>query len=192
MNEKIAIIMPKGIQYDYCIKSFHDEDFNLPLIIRLNRPNQNLKKRLKIFVKSFLIFTQKQRLERLKINLKKDSELLLKQKLNCEYDRINEIELESFNQEYIASELKKHKIEYCIIWGCPILKSNIISSVSKIIFNAHTSILPYYKGSFSEFWQFFHDDFDKAGITIHQVDQGIDSGDIFYQIPALISDCINP
>jgi len=68
----------------------------------------------------------------------------------------------------------------------------MINSVSNKFINAHTSILPHYKGSFSEFWQFYHRDFSNAGVTFHEVDSGVDTGNIIFQLHALDTECINP
>ena len=68
----------------------------------------------------------------------------------------------------------------------------MIDSVSNKIINAHSSILPHYKGSFSEFWQFYNRDFVNAGVTFHEVDSGVDTGNIISQLPALKLECINP
>jgi methionyl-tRNA formyltransferase len=46
--------------------------------------------------------------------------------------------------------------------------------------NLHPSLLPKYRGPLPYFWQSYEMDLD-GGITIHQIDQGIDTGDILIQ-----------
>lgn len=60
-----------------------------------------------------------------------------------------------------------------------IVKKDVIDYLGKRIINVHPSILPYNRGSYSNFWSFIYDT-DK-GITIHQMDEGIDTGDILLQ-----------
>ena len=47
------------------------------------------------------------------------------------------------------------------------------------IINLHISYLPWNKGAHPNFWSFY--DCTPAGITIHLIDEGIDTGPIIYQ-----------
>ena len=60
-----------------------------------------------------------------------------------------------------------------------IIKKNIIKDISCPIFNLHISYLPYNRGSYPNFWSFY--DNTPSGVTIHLVDEGIDTGPIVYQ-----------
>jgi len=68
----------------------------------------------------------------------------------------------SFGYKYI---LKPSFINNC---GCPIL-------------NLHIAYLPYNKGSHPNFWSFY--DNTPSGVSIHLIDEGIDTGPILYQKP---------
>jgi methionyl-tRNA formyltransferase len=46
--------------------------------------------------------------------------------------------------------------------------------------NLHPSLLPAYRGPSPLFWQFRHDE-ERAGVTVHIMDTGADSGDILLQ-----------
>jgi folate-dependent phosphoribosylglycinamide formyltransferase PurN len=58
--------------------------------------------------------------------------------------------------------------------------------------NAHTSILPEYRGSRSEFWQCYNEDYRNVGITIHFIDKGIDTGKILFQKQQQVGDNPDP
>ena len=60
-----------------------------------------------------------------------------------------------------------------------IISSKILKSVSRPIINLHMSYLPFNKGAHPNFWSFFHN--TKKGVTIHEMDKGIDSGNIIYR-----------
>ena len=60
-----------------------------------------------------------------------------------------------------------------------IIKKNIIKDIPCPIFNLHISYLPYNRGSHPNFWSFY--DNTPSGVTIHLVDEGIDTGPIVYQ-----------
>jgi folate-dependent phosphoribosylglycinamide formyltransferase PurN len=195
MNNRIAIIMPEGIQYDYCIQNFLNEGLNVKLIVRLNRNKISGLVKFKKTIKYLSYY--KYNLDNIKNKNEREARKILKDalKINISNNNLKGIEIlqfNNFNQEILVSKIKEFNIDFCCIWGCPILKSIVINSVSNKIINAHTSILPHFKGSFSEFWQFYHRDFSNAGVTFHEVDSGVDTGNVIFQLHALDSECINP
>jgi len=74
--------------------------------------------------------------------------------------------------------INNYKPDIIFIWGVGIIKKEIIQIPKKHIINCHFSKLPYYKGVFSEFWICYFKDYDKAGITFHEVVQKLDAGKI--------------
>tara|TARA_Y100000389_G_C17342696_1_gene454204 strand:+ start:405 stop:971 length:567 start_codon:yes stop_codon:yes gene_type:complete len=72
------------------------------------------------------------------------------------------------------------EFDYIISYGYNhLFKKNIIDSSKNGIINLHISYLPYNRGAHPNFWSFFED--TKKGVTIHLIDQGIDTGDILFQ-----------
>lgn len=68
-----------------------------------------------------------------------------------------------------------------LVFGTAILKPPMIRVPRLGVLNVHTSILPAYRGTFSEFWQASRGDLGSAGVTIHFIDEGVDTGDIVAQ-----------
>lgn len=60
-----------------------------------------------------------------------------------------------------------------------ILKKNIIERSSVPIINLHISYLPWNRGAHPNFWSFY--DGTPSGVTIHLIDDGVDTGPIIYQ-----------
>lgn len=60
-----------------------------------------------------------------------------------------------------------------------ILKKQHIKSAKNPIINLHISFLPYNKGADPNYWSWVED--TPKGVTIHEIDEGIDTGDIFTQ-----------
>ena len=60
-----------------------------------------------------------------------------------------------------------------------IIKNNILAKIKKPIINLHMSYLPYNRGSHPNFWSFM--DKTPKGVTIHEISNGIDAGDIIFQ-----------
>ncbi|MBR5317616.1 MAG: formyl transferase [Lachnospiraceae bacterium] len=85
----------------------------------------------------------------------------MREKVTLEYVKaINPALVISFNYRYI-------------------IKKDVISFLGKRIINMHISYLPWNKGSNPNFWSFF--DKTPKGVTIHQLDEGLDTGDILFQ-----------
>jgi methionyl-tRNA formyltransferase len=60
-----------------------------------------------------------------------------------------------------------------------ILSKKIIKSSCAPIINLHIGYLPWNRGAHPNFWSFY--DQTPIGVTIHQIDEGIDTGPIIYQ-----------
>lgn len=60
-----------------------------------------------------------------------------------------------------------------------IFKSNFIDNCNCPIINLHISYLPFNRGAHPNFWSFY--DGTQAGVSIHLVDEGIDTGPIIFQ-----------
>lgn len=60
-----------------------------------------------------------------------------------------------------------------------IIPSNVIWYVNNSIYNLHISYLPWNRGSNPNFWSFI--DNTPKGVTIHLMDEKLDSGDIIFQ-----------
>jgi methionyl-tRNA formyltransferase len=61
-----------------------------------------------------------------------------------------------------------------------IIPSSILSKPEKGFINFHYGLLPQYQGPHPILWHMLNNDKD-AGITLHKVDEGIDTGDIIMQ-----------
>jgi len=72
------------------------------------------------------------------------------------------------------------KFDFVVSFGYRhIIKEDAINYFGNKIINLHIALLPFNRGSHPNFWSFW--DGTPAGVTIHLVDKGIDTGDILYQ-----------
>lgn len=60
-----------------------------------------------------------------------------------------------------------------------ILKKNILDKLKRSAINLHISYLPFNKGCHPNFWSFVEN--TPKGVTIHEIDGGLDTGPIIYQ-----------
>ncbi|MFK7763606.1 MAG: formyltransferase family protein [Roseobacter sp.] len=60
-----------------------------------------------------------------------------------------------------------------------LIKAEMMDSLRCPVINLHISYLPFNKGAHPNFWSFYEN--TPAGVTIHKIDEGIDTGPILYQ-----------
>lgn len=83
-------------------------------------------------------------------------------------------------QERLTSEFDIESYDWIVSYGYSyIIKQHMINRAKNPIINLHISYLPYNKGADPNFWSWFEN--TPKGVTIHQIDSGIDTGDIFIQ-----------
>lgn len=82
--------------------------------------------------------------------------------------------------------LRRYSPDVLLLYGTRIIKPNILAVPKVGTLNAHSSLLPKYRGSKSEFWILKNGDVQYAGVTIHWVTPGLDEGDIFLQRSLLV------
>ena len=73
-----------------------------------------------------------------------------------------------------------NKFDLCLSFGYKrIIERKIINSLKKPIINLHISYLPYNRGLHPNYWSFINN--TPKGVTIHEIDEGIDTGKIILQ-----------
>ncbi|MCI0393342.1 MAG: hypothetical protein L0332_20485 [Chloroflexi bacterium] len=73
----------------------------------------------------------------------------------------------------------------CFPWRIP---AALLAAPPLGFLNLHPSLLPAYRGPAPLFWIFRHGDQAAAGVTVHFMDEGLDSGDIAAQAPVTLPD----
>lgn len=97
-------------------------------------------------------------------------------------DGIQVLEAPQINDERVVAWCGERHPALLLVYGTSILRAPLIRVPSHGVLNAHASILPHFRGVFSEFWQVLQKRLDTAGVTIHFVDEGVDTGDIVLQV----------
>lgn len=78
------------------------------------------------------------------------------------------------------SFLSTNMIDWVVSYGYRhILKADVVTACRNRIVNLHISLLPWNRGADPNFWSFM--DATPKGVTIHRIDEGIDSGPILVQ-----------
>lgn len=80
---------------------------------------------------------------------------------------------------FSASSLQQEKFDWLLnLWGGVIFRKDILSLATNSL-NIHPSYLPYGRGRDPVVWAIR--DNISAGVTLHEINEGVDEGDIWYQ-----------
>jgi folate-dependent phosphoribosylglycinamide formyltransferase PurN len=93
---------------------------------------------------------------------------------------------DSVNSDAGFEFLQNERPDLTVAFATGILKKRTFDAARLGTVNAHTSLLPDYRGFWPEFWQIYDRAYAKTGITIHFIDEGLDTGDIVFRehVPA--------
>lgn len=82
----------------------------------------------------------------------------------------------------LSSEFPSYSVDlFFSLYGRRIIPEYILGNVRLNSINLHPSLLPEYKGCFSCPWVIIKKE-NKTGVTFHEIDKGIDTGSILYQV----------
>ena len=95
---------------------------------------------------------------------------------NIDFFRVNDIN--SLENEIIIKALKPDLIAACHFRK--LLKKNIIEIPLRGCINLHPSLLPNYRGLSPQHWPIINGD-NETGISVHFINEGIDTGDVILQ-----------
>ncbi|MDP1813241.1 MAG: formyl transferase [Leadbetterella sp.] len=90
---------------------------------------------------------------------------------------LNVIERSDLNSPDFHNLIKKYEPDLFVSIASPIIFKEQLIKIPKLdTINIHNAPLPYYRGMLPNFWQLYNGE-KEAGITIHRIDTGIDTGD---------------
>lgn len=87
----------------------------------------------------------------------------------------------SANSRQVVDLLREIKPGLVIVNGTRILREEVLGAVPAGFINIHTGITPLYRGVHGGYWALVNKDAGNAGVTVHFVDKGIDTGSIIAQ-----------
>lgn len=89
-------------------------------------------------------------------------------------------EIIEWNDKITLEKVREMGAKFVVCFGyCFLLPSDIVQSLRGQAINLHISFLPYNKSAHPNFWSFIEN--TPKGVTIHQIDEGADSGNIICQ-----------
>jgi hypothetical protein len=89
----------------------------------------------------------------------------------------------SVNAQACRDALRELQPDVVVVYGTRIIRRDTLACVAAPFINYHAGINPKYRGQNGAYWARRSADPDHAGVTIHLVDEGVDTGDVLYQAP---------
>ena len=110
-------------------------------------------------------------------------------KLPNELSCNNVVTFDTVNSSNSQRYLNDLKPDLGIVFGTGKIDNNIIRIFKHGLINVHRGMIEKYRGLDSDLWAIYHDDYENIGVTIHMVDEGLDTGDIIYQETLTLHGC---
>ena len=91
---------------------------------------------------------------------------------------VEHLELESWriNSAESCARIAGLKADILVVTSAPILKPAFFTLPRLGTLNIHYGIAPRYRGEHTLFWPLRLGDYDNIGVTVHHIDQGVDTG----------------
>ena len=87
----------------------------------------------------------------------------------------------SINHRSVIEALRAHQPDVVVINGTRIIGRRVLECVEAPFINTHTGITPAYRGVHGGYWALAEGKPDLAGVTVHYLDTGIDTGAVIAQ-----------
>lgn len=108
----------------------------------------------------------------------------------AEFELEKTTKVSSINSDEGRKLLKRLNPDIVVIVTTRILSKKTLECVNAKFINVHAGITPLYRGLHGAYWALINKDEENCGVTVHLVDEGIDTGNILYQ--DTITDSITP
>ena len=87
----------------------------------------------------------------------------------------------SVNAQACRTALRELSPDVVVVYGTRIIKRETLRCVAAPFINYHAGVNPKYRGQNGAYWARSQRDPAHAGVTVHLVDEGVDTGDVLYQ-----------
>jgi methionyl-tRNA formyltransferase len=87
----------------------------------------------------------------------------------------------SVNAKSCRDALRELNPDVVAVYGTRIIRRDTLRAVAAPFINYHAGINPKYRGQHPGYWALVNGDPEHAGVTVHLVDEGVDTGAVLYQ-----------
>ncbi len=85
------------------------------------------------------------------------------------------------NSEESIRVLRELQPSIVLVSGTRIIAARVLKCVPAVFINIHAGITPMYRGVHGGYWALVEGDIEACGVTVHEVDSGVDTGRILGQ-----------
>jgi folate-dependent phosphoribosylglycinamide formyltransferase PurN len=96
-------------------------------------------------------------------------------------DEAEVIPVSSVNSPECIGHLRRLQPQAILVVGTRIIAGEVLRAVDAPFINYHAGITPKYRGVHGGYWALAEGDDGNFGVTVHLVDEGIDTGGVLYQ-----------
>jgi hypothetical protein len=96
-------------------------------------------------------------------------------------DKVQIHYVDTINSEQSISLITKISPSFAVIFGTRKVSKKVTKLFKDGAINVHRGIASEYRGLDSNLWAIYHEDFNNLGITIHKVNDVLDTGEIIYE-----------
>ena len=88
-------------------------------------------------------------------------------------------EVETVNDDGVSDLIASYDADIGLVFGCRKIKPHVFESTKKGLINVHRGISEKYRGLDSDLWAIARDDAKNIGVTLHEVAEQLDTGQIY-------------
>jgi len=96
-------------------------------------------------------------------------------------DKVQVHYVNTINSEQSISLINKISPSFAVIFGTRKISKKVTKLFEDGAINVHRGIASEYRGLDSNLWAIYHEDFNNLGVTIHKVNDVLDTGEIIYE-----------
>lgn len=89
--------------------------------------------------------------------------------------------VKTINDPVVVQQLKRRSPSVVLVNGTRIIGAPVLRATSSPVINTHAGITPDYRGVHGGYWALWNEEPEKFGVTLHLVDEGVDTGTILAQ-----------
>lgn len=103
-------------------------------------------------------------------------------------DRIRLVPRGSLKSDSFVEAIRKFQPDMTMIFGSGIVSQSLLDEGGSCVLGSHQGLPQYFRGSGSNFFAFLEGKASLMGISLHEVDKGIDTGPVIAQCAAVPGD----
>ncbi len=187
MNHKILVLAGKGASTDYLLNWLDKNKYSWQAVLEDGVSKKKfLRYRIKklglITVLGQLVFLLAMKPIICFFSKKRTQEIIHQVGFSDDYSKENLLmEVTSINNEKVINCINDYKPTVILVNGTRIISKRILGSTQTKFINIHAGITPAYRGTHGAYWAYWSNKPHLAGVTLHYVDAGVDTGGVIGQ-----------